>query len=120
MHDRRDPKVRVVGIPSRYVAGEERALVHFLNGGEAKPTSVPPRPFERGVHGRPTLVHNVETLADLALIARNGAEWYRSFGLPDEPGSMLVTVGGAVAPPGRDRGGARHAARPHSSRPRAG
>jgi NADH:ubiquinone oxidoreductase subunit F (NADH-binding) len=98
--DRRDPKLRVVDIPSRYVAGEERALVQFLNGGDAKPTSVPPRPFERGVHGRPTLVHNVETLADLALIARNGAEWYRSFGLPDEPGSLLVTIGGAVARPG--------------------
>jgi NADH:ubiquinone oxidoreductase subunit F (NADH-binding) len=99
-HDRRDPKMRVVDIPSRYVAGEERALVHFLNGGDAKPTSMPPRPFERGVRGRPTLVHNVETLADLALIARNGAEWYRNFGLPDEPGSVLVTIGGAVARPG--------------------
>ncbi len=98
--DRREPKLRVVGIPSRYVAGEESALVHFLNGGDAKPTSVPPRPFERGVHGRATLVQNVETLADLALIARFGADWYRSFGLPDEPGSLLITVGGAVARPG--------------------
>jgi NADH:ubiquinone oxidoreductase subunit F (NADH-binding) len=96
---RRDPKVRVVGMPSRYVAGEERALVHFLNGGDAKPTSAP-RPSERGVNGRATLVQNAETMADLALIARFGPEWYRGCGLPDEPGSVLLTVGGAVAQPG--------------------
>jgi NADH:ubiquinone oxidoreductase subunit F (NADH-binding) len=94
------PALRLVAVPSRYVAGEESALVHFLNGGDAKPTSVPPRPYERGVRGRPTLVQNVETLANLALVARFGAEWYRSVGTDDEPGSVLATVGGAVARPG--------------------
>ena len=86
--------------PDRYVAGEESALVHWLNGGEAKPTFVPPRPFERGVGGRPTLVANVETLAHVALIARGGAEWWRSVGTAEDPGSALVTVSGAVARPG--------------------
>src|SRR5581483_1620392 len=58
--------VEVALVPDRFVAGEESALVHHLNGGEAKPTFTPPRPFERGVGGRPTLVQNVETLANLA------------------------------------------------------
>ncbi len=89
--------VRVAQVPSRYVAGEESALVHWLNGGEAKPTSSPPRPFERGVDGRPTLVDNVETLAHVALVARFGAEWYRAIGTPDEPGTVLLTVGGHAA-----------------------
>ncbi|MFI5053722.1 MAG: NADH-ubiquinone oxidoreductase-F iron-sulfur binding region domain-containing protein [Acidimicrobiia bacterium] len=94
------PTLKLVRIPSRYVAGEESATVNFLNGGPAKPTFVPPRPYERGVHGRPTLVQNVETLANLALIARYGAEWYHAVGTPDEPGGVLVTLSGAVAHPG--------------------
>jgi NADH:ubiquinone oxidoreductase subunit F (NADH-binding) len=89
--------MRLAAAPSHYVTGEESALVHWLNGGEAKPTVVPPRPYERGVGGRPTLVDNVETLAHVALIARWGADWFRSVGSAAEPGSMLVTVSGAVA-----------------------
>src|SRR5439155_23142077 len=93
-------RVRVAQVPERFVAGEESALVHFLNGGPAKPTMTPPRPFERGVGGRPTLVQNVETLANIGLIAREGAEWFRELGTPDEPGTALVTLLGAVARPG--------------------
>ncbi|HEX3425418.1 MAG TPA: NADH-ubiquinone oxidoreductase-F iron-sulfur binding region domain-containing protein [Acidimicrobiales bacterium] len=92
--------VRLVTVPSRYVAGEETALVNWLNGGAAKPTFVPPRPFQRGVHGRPTLIDNVETLAHLALIARYGDDWFRSVGSDAVAGSMLVTVSGAVPRPG--------------------
>jgi NADH:ubiquinone oxidoreductase subunit F (NADH-binding) len=86
--------------PPRYVAGEESALVHWLNGGEARPTFVPPRPFQRGVNARPTLVNNVETLANLALIARYGAGWFRSMGTAEDPGSALITILGDVAHPG--------------------
>jgi NADH:ubiquinone oxidoreductase subunit F (NADH-binding) len=92
--------VRTSIVPDRFVAGEETALVQFLNGGPALPTFTPPRPFERGVAGAPTVVLNVETLAHLALIARFGASWFRAAGTPDEPGSALVTVSGAVREPG--------------------
>jgi NADH:ubiquinone oxidoreductase subunit F (NADH-binding) len=92
--------IQVTGIPGRYVSSEQSSIVQFLNGGPGKPTFSPPRPHERGVNGNPTLVHNVETLAHLALIARHGDRWFRSAGSPSAPGSMLVTVGGAVARPG--------------------
>jgi NADH:ubiquinone oxidoreductase subunit F (NADH-binding) len=92
--------IHLTGIPDRYVSSEQSSIVQYLNGGPAKPTFSPPRPHERGVHGNPTLVHNVETLAHLALIARYGDRWFRGAGLPAAPGSMLVTVSGAVARPG--------------------
>jgi NADH:ubiquinone oxidoreductase subunit F (NADH-binding) len=93
-------EVSVVEVPAAYLAGEESALVNYLNSGRATPTFVPPRPFERGLDGRPTLIQNVETLAHLALIARHGADWFRDLGAPDDPGSTLVTLCGAVAAPG--------------------
>jgi NADH:ubiquinone oxidoreductase subunit F (NADH-binding) len=96
-----DPvQIEVVGLPHRYVSSEQSSIVQFLNGGPAVPTFSPPRPHERGVHGKPTLVHNVETLAHLALIARFGDRWFRCAGLPSAPGTTLVTVSGAVRNPG--------------------
>jgi NADH:ubiquinone oxidoreductase subunit F (NADH-binding) len=86
--------VRIVEVPARYVASEESALVNFLANGDARPTVKPPRPVERGLNGRPTLVDNVETLAQLARIARIGPELFRA------GESMLVTVSGAVSGPG--------------------
>jgi NADH:ubiquinone oxidoreductase subunit F (NADH-binding) len=93
-------RLRVEAAPGRYVAGEESALVQWLGGGDARPAFGPPRPFERGLGGRPTLVNNVETLAHLALIARFGAAWYRSLGTADDPGTTLVTLMGDVPRPG--------------------
>ncbi len=92
--------VSVHELPHHYVASEETSLVHWLNGGEAKPVSTPRRPFERGVGKRPTLVDNVETLAHVALIARYGARWFREAGYGDAAGTMLTTVTGAVRHPG--------------------
>ena len=90
----------VARAPHRYVAGEESAAIAQLNGGAARPTMVPPRPFERGVDGRPTVVQNVETLAHAALIARHGAEPYRRAGIDDATGTVLVTMTAAVHSPG--------------------
>lgn len=89
----------VIG-PDGYVTGEESAVMNFLNHGKSLPTFVPPRPFERGYRGRPTLVQNPETLAQIALVARYGDFWYRELGTAADPGSALVTISGAVAAPG--------------------
>jgi NADH:ubiquinone oxidoreductase subunit F (NADH-binding) len=83
-----------------YVTGEESAVVNFIETGRPLPRLVPPRPYERGVDGRPTLIGNPETLAQMALVARHGPEWYRQLGTQADPGSALVTIGGAVARPG--------------------
>jgi NADH:ubiquinone oxidoreductase subunit F (NADH-binding) len=91
--------VEVIWSPNRFLAGEESALASRISGGPAVPRFTPPRVFERGVDGRPTLVQNVETLAHLALIARYGPGWFRSLGTPEEPGTMLCTLrqaGGSV------------------------
>lgn len=95
-----DPAIEVVDTPPRFVAGEETGLVHFLNGGPAKPTLTPPRPYEKGVRGRPTLVNNAETIAHVAQIAAFGADWFRQCGTPGDPGSALVSLTGAVRMPG--------------------
>ncbi len=89
--------VQLAASPSRYVAGESSSLVQWLGGGPAMPTAE--HAHERGVAGRPTLVQNVETLAHLAQVACHGADWFRSVGTAEEPGTTLVTVSGAVARP---------------------
>ncbi|MBX6754589.1 MAG: proton-conducting membrane transporter [Thermorudis peleae] len=90
------PTWRTIVGPARYVAGEASAAVNFINGHAAKPTSKPPRPHERGVNGRPTLVQNVETFAHAALIVRNGPAWFRSVGTDELPGTILLTLNGAL------------------------
>jgi NADH:ubiquinone oxidoreductase subunit F (NADH-binding) len=93
-------RITIAAVPDGFVAGEETALVNRLDGGPGRPTFTPPRPFERGVRGRPTLVQNVETLANLALLARHGLDWFRGVGTVEEPGSVLVTVSGCAVAPG--------------------
>ncbi|MGA9857671.1 MAG: NADH-ubiquinone oxidoreductase-F iron-sulfur binding region domain-containing protein [Solirubrobacteraceae bacterium] len=95
-----DPRFELFTVTPRYLSGQETALVNAINGGPGLPTFSPPRPFERGVRRRPTLLQNVETLAHIALVARHGPAWFRELGTPDDPGSTLVTLSGAVAAPG--------------------
>jgi NADH:ubiquinone oxidoreductase subunit F (NADH-binding) len=91
--------LHLVTVPARYVAGEESALVHLLNGGDARPTRTPPRPFQSGVRRAPTLVSNVETLCHAAQVECFGPQWFRQFGLADEPGTALITLSGSVEVP---------------------
>ena len=95
-------RIRLAVIPAagRFVAGEASAVVRWIEKGVPKPAGRAIRLSERGLHGRPTLVQNVETLAHLALIVRYGAGWFRSVGTAAEPGSMLVTLAGAIRRPG--------------------
>jgi NADH:ubiquinone oxidoreductase subunit F (NADH-binding) len=92
-----DAAIRMTVVDPTYVAGEETALVRAINGGPALPSDKPPRPFEEGVDGRPTLVSNVETLANLPLVQRLGAAGYREVGTSGSPGTFLLTLTGVAA-----------------------
>lgn len=91
--------VRVVEAEQSFVAGEESAVIARIAGRRALPFDKRKLVAQAGLHGRATLVQNVETLAHLALIARHGPGWFRRVGTHDEPGTFLATVGGAVARP---------------------
>ncbi len=88
--------LHVIEAPTGYVAGESTAVVHYLNSKDARPMLTPPRMSERGVRNRPTLVQNVESLAQVALIARYGADWFRDAGRGKDRGTGLVTIAGPV------------------------
>jgi len=92
-------RFRVVTAADRFVAGEASAVVHWIERGVPAPLPRPPRLADQGLGGRPTLVQNVETLAHLAFIGRHGAGWFRALGTEAEPGTMLVTILGAVREP---------------------
>jgi NADH:ubiquinone oxidoreductase subunit F (NADH-binding) len=90
----------IVRPPDRFVAGEESALARWVDDGTALPMFRPDKGIPLRIGNRPALVHNAETLAHVALIARNGPEPFLARGLTEEPGTCLITIGGAVAQPG--------------------
>ncbi len=83
-----------------YICGEETALFASLEGFRGEPRTKPPFPVEVGLFGRPTVVNNVETLANVPDIVAQGAARYRSVGTPSSPGTRLFCVSGAVTRPG--------------------
>ncbi len=79
-----------------YICGEETALIESIEGRRGEPRARPPYPTTNGLWGKPTLVNNVETLANVAPILRRGADWYRSFGPANSPGTKVYTILGNV------------------------
>lgn len=91
--------VRVVSVPERFVSGEGGALINAINGKGALPPGKKVLPSDSGVNGLPTLLSNAETFAQLAVLAYLGPEGYASAGVPDQAGTVLLTVGGSVERP---------------------
>ena len=83
-----------------YICGEETALLNSLEGRRGEPRLKPPFPAVKGLYGEPTVVNNVETLATLPHLLRNGAEWFTKIGTEKSPGVKIVSVSGHVRKPG--------------------
>ncbi len=83
-----------------YVCGEESVILNSIEGERAVPRLRPPFPVEHGLWERPTVINNVETLCNLPLILRNGADAFRTAGTSEHPGTKLVCLSGAVRAPG--------------------
>jgi NADP-reducing hydrogenase subunit HndC len=79
-----------------YICGEETALIESIEGKRGEPRARPPYPPTFGLWGKPTLVNNVETLANIPPIILNGAEWYRTIGTSSSPGTKVYTILGNV------------------------
>lgn len=92
--------VKVMALPEAFIGGEETALISTLEGKRPQARVRPPYPTEKGLFGMPTVVENVETLATVPWIMRNGARQFQQIGGPNAPGTKLFTLVGAVARPG--------------------
>ncbi len=83
-----------------YICGEETALLESLEGKMGQPRLRPPFPAVEGLYGKPTLVNNVETLANVPPIIHHGADWYRGFGTEQSPGVKIFSLSGCINKPG--------------------
>ncbi|MHB9111109.1 MAG: NADH-ubiquinone oxidoreductase-F iron-sulfur binding region domain-containing protein [Thermoleophilia bacterium] len=92
--------IRIRAIPDSFAGGEETMLVTTLEGGRPMPRVRPPYPAETGLHGMPTVIENVETLATVPWIIANGAREFQQIGAAQAPGTRLFMMSGAVANPG--------------------
>ena len=79
-----------------FVCGEETALIQSIEGERGMPVSKPPFPAHKGVWGKPTIINNVETYANVAQIILNGANWFRSIGTESSPGTKVFALGGKI------------------------
>jgi NADH-quinone oxidoreductase subunit F len=95
-----DLDIELTPAPHNYVAGEDTAALEVIEGKKPLPRQKPPFPVSSGLFGKPTVVNNVETLANVAPIVLHGAEWYRGFGTAENPGTMLFSLGDDVNRPG--------------------
>lgn len=79
-----------------FVCGEETALINSIEGKRGEPRPRPPFPANKGLWGRPSLLNNVETYANVPAIILNGAEWYASFGSEESKGTKVFALAGAI------------------------
>jgi len=79
-----------------YVCGEETALINSMEGNRGKPHSKPPYPAVKGLFDQPTVVNNVETLVNVPVILKKGADWYRSIGTEESKGTKVFSISGKV------------------------
>src|SRR5688572_14912307 len=93
-------RVSIHRAPTVYVAGEDTASLEVLEGKPPLPRQKPPYPAVAGLFGKPTVVNNVETLANIPPIVRNGAQWFRNYGTPESPGTMIFCLGEEMNLPG--------------------
>ncbi len=89
-------ELRIHGSAGRYICGEETALLNALEGKRATPRSKPPFPQVCGLFGRPTIVNNAETVANIPHIVNNGAEWFKGLSKGPDSGTKLYGVSGRV------------------------
>jgi NADH:ubiquinone oxidoreductase subunit F (NADH-binding)/NADH:ubiquinone oxidoreductase subunit E len=92
--------VEVFTSPGGYILGEESALIECMEGHRGEPRNKPPFPGTYGLHGQPTLMNSVETLAHIPVIARRGAAWWNAQGHGEHAGLKFFAVSGHVAHPG--------------------
>jgi NADH-quinone oxidoreductase subunit F len=83
-----------------YICGEETALLESLEGKLGQPRLRPPFPATAGLYGQPTVINNVETLANLPPIIDRGAAWYRTIGTEKSPGTKIFSLSGRINRPG--------------------
>jgi len=79
-----------------FVCGEETALMRSIEGNRGEPTLKPPYPAEKGLYGCPSVINNVETLANIAQIINNGSEWFNSIGTEDSKGTKVFALTGKI------------------------
>ena len=89
-------QIEIRPVQGAYLLGEETVLLKALEGKRGQPEQRPPYPTERGLFGRPTVVHNVQTLASLPWIVKHGPEAFAAIGSKASPGTMLVQLRGPV------------------------
>jgi NADH-quinone oxidoreductase subunit F len=82
-----------------YICGEETALLNSLEGGRGIPRLKPPFPAVKGLYAKPTIVNNVETIANVPIILDKGADWFRTLGTDKSPGTKIFTISGAIKQP---------------------
>jgi NADH-quinone oxidoreductase subunit F len=92
--------IRIHGSAGRYICGEETALLNALEGRRATPRAKPPFPQICGLFGKPTIVNNVETIANVPHIVHNGPDWFKSLSTSNDSGTKLYGVSGRVRQPG--------------------